>query len=422
VKSYFLKLVVAGVILINAMTSASAQVLYDANGWEGTGGPPNWTLGNIAPQNTWISFGSDTLSRDVVVGATTLGPLTVVPKTGSRMHRSTSSNDNQGLRARWTWKDLASAWAGRTAGNNTVLVSMDCFLPSSSADSFHLHGIDTYDPSGFFSLGGWLVQNNIQAITLFEESNLDSYIITDILPRDTWTHFDFIMDYDGGRAELFIDGVKFAGVGLDGTVFESVRLPAEEFGDADFFSQNDPEQPVASDFFTDNYRVEAIHTTRFIGQIRLEDVDFDDADSPIAVTFILQDLNGVPVNAVYFVEALSDSSGDPSLGKYTLRIHDVAPGDYKLYIKGVRHLSRVVNVTVTGSGDVSVPLVTLKGGDANGDDSSDVLDLDQLIQSFDKLEGDEGYKPNADFDYNDSVDVLDLDILIRNFDQVGEGF
>ena len=63
---------------------------------------------------------------------------------------------------------------------------------------------------------------------------------------------------------------------------------------------------------------------------------------------------------------------------------------------------------------------TLLGGDANDDNSVDVLDLDQIIQSFDRCLGDDGFIVSADFNCDGCVDVLDLDILIRNFDKFGD--
>ncbi|MCS6775458.1 MAG: dockerin type I domain-containing protein, partial [Chloroherpetonaceae bacterium] len=79
-------------------------------------------------------------------------------------------------------------------------------------------------------------------------------------------------------------------------------------------------------------------------------------------------------------------------------------------------------VTVSGSGTVIVPPVTLLGGDANGDDAVDVLDLAELITAFDSSDGDPNWNEGiADFNYDGTVDVFDLAILVQNFDQTGEG-
>lgn len=98
---------------------------------------------------------------------------------------------------------------------------------------------------------------------------------------------------------------------------------------------------------------------------------------------------------------------------------EVLPGQYTLAIKGSKWL-RVTQPVDTRNGDVTGILAFLKAGDANDDNTIDVLDLDALIQFFDKCEGDEGFNNNADFNCDGCVDVLDLDLLIRNFDAEGE--
>jgi glucose/arabinose dehydrogenase len=100
-------------------------------------------------------------------------------------------------------------------------------------------------------------------------------------------------------------------------------------------------------------------------------------------------------------------------------ISGASPIAYNMAVKGARWLRKVTPVNLT-AGDVTGVQVTLTGGDANDDNSVDVLDLDKLIQSFDMCEGDSGFIPGADFDGNECVDVLDLDILIRNFDKQGD--
>jgi hypothetical protein len=62
----------------------------------------------------------------------------------------------------------------------------------------------------------------------------------------------------------------------------------------------------------------------------------------------------------------------------------------------------------------------LRAGDANDDNSADVLDLDLLIQSFDTCLGDPNFIATSDFNYDGCTDVLDLDLLFRNFDTVGD--
>jgi hypothetical protein len=424
VKSYFQKLVVVGGILASALTGASAQVLYDANGWEATG-TPAWMLGIISDQNSWLSSGGD--EGHQVVGTTVLNNLTITPLTGTRMHRTFPSPSNETSIGRWQWINLIDPYTERTAGNNTVIVSLDAFMPSSETASQHEHGIDAYDDSAAIRLAAFTLQSQSPGVPGFKRTvslfrnQTDGFGAIEVFTHDTWTHFDLVMDLDAGKGELFVEGIQLAVLDDVGAILNQVTIPTgAQFGDADLYTRNDPATPGGFSMFSDNYRVEAVRSVAFNGQVALEDLGVGDALSPVNVIFVLQDANGNPVNAAYFKTLVPDTEGDPALGNYSVRMHDVADGTYKLFIKGFRHLSRVVDVTVAG-GTVTVPLVTLRAGDANGDDAVDVFDLDVLVQAFNTTEGDETYNAGADFNYDNAVDVFDLSILITNFNEIGEG-
>jgi alpha-tubulin suppressor-like RCC1 family protein len=106
------------------------------------------------------------------------------------------------------------------------------------------------------------------------------------------------------------------------------------------------------------------------------------------------------------------------LGLFTFT--DIPPGTYDVAVKGSKWLQRVAPDVNTNTDNVLNLRIFLLAGDANDDNSIDVLDLDVLIQAFDKVEGDPGWNMNADFNCDDSVDVLDLDLLIQNFDLQGD--
>lgn len=126
-----------------------------------------------------------------------------------------------------------------------------------------------------------------------------------------------------------------------------------------------------------------------------------------SVTFTFRPATGSPFDRVVNV---------PANGVFS--ISNVPPANYMLHIKGTKYLA--VNVAVnTTSGSVSGVNATLKSGDANNDNSIDVLDLDALIQTFDKCSGDDGFVTGPDFNNDGCIDVLDLDILIRYFDLSG---
>jgi hypothetical protein len=106
------------------------------------------------------------------------------------------------------------------------------------------------------------------------------------------------------------------------------------------------------------------------------------------------------------------------LGVFTFA--DIPPGTYDVAVKGYKWLQRVAYDVNTSSNNVLNLRVFLLAGDANDDNSVDVLDLDRLIQAFDTMQGDANWNPGADFNCDDSVDVLDLDLLIQNFDLLGD--
>lgn len=127
---------------------------------------------------------------------------------------------------------------------------------------------------------------------------------------------------------------------------------------------------------------------------------------------------------VSFTFRPNNSSGDvfqslfiESDGQFVLT--GVPANIYELHIEGLQYLSSNVQINAA-SGDVNNVLALLRAGDANDDDSIDVLDLDILIQAFDTTPNAPNWNGDADFNGDQSVDVLDLDLLIRNFDLIGD--
>jgi alpha-tubulin suppressor-like RCC1 family protein len=120
-----------------------------------------------------------------------------------------------------------------------------------------------------------------------------------------------------------------------------------------------------------------------------------------------------PANSSPFTRTLL--AGPLGLFSFT----DIPPGEYDIAIKGSKWLQRTVHVNTTNSNLLNLR-VFLLAGDANDDNSIDVLDLDALIRAFDTAIGDPQWNWNADFNCDDSVDVLDLDLLIQNFDLLGD--
>ena len=93
---------------------------------------------------------------------------------------------------------------------------------------------------------------------------------------------------------------------------------------------------------------------------------------------------------------------------------------YSVWIKGAKWLAQVVSVDAT-PGDVSGVSVTLPGGDADNNNTVDVLDFGILVNAYgtDSKVAGSGYDNNADFNCDGVVDVLDFGILVNNYGASG---
>ena len=96
-------------------------------------------------------------------------------------------------------------------------------------------------------------------------------------------------------------------------------------------------------------------------------------------------------------------------------------GTYDIAIKGAKNLS-VVQPGIPVTGSVTVPAVTLPGGDSNNDNSVDSTDFGNLIGAFSTVAGSAagGYDPTVDFNFDGSVDSSDFGLLIGEFNNVGQ--
>lgn len=424
-KSVLKKLGVAVTLMTGFAAAAPAQVLFDANSWEATG-TPAWLVGPIVGQNGWIDFGQPVPGQNLVVTTTALGTEIITPIDGTQMHQSIAGTGFYN-----TWIDLVTAYQGRTAGNNTVITENFIYLPSTQAASTTRHGVISSAANGDL-LGGFLVQNSTQAFQLFGGGQLSGFngvSITGFLPRGEWLLTDYFLDYDNNLVEAYVNGVQVIFALAADNVLRygwplAAATPGPDYNESALYQLPAAGDPVVgSSFFTDGYFVGAVRSATFNGEVTFEDIPvIEDALDPIFAFLQIRNADGTQRPAGFFsIRQLTADQFEEGTANYSVRLHNVPDGSYKLYIKGFRHLSRLVDVTVSG-GTVTVPSVMLIGGDANGDDSADVLDLDLLIQSFDTVEGDPNHIADTDFNYDDSTDVLDLDILLRNFDQTGEGF
>lgn len=103
----------------------------------------------------------------------------------------------------------------------------------------------------------------------------------------------------------------------------------------------------------------------------------------------------------------------------TFLLYPIPRGKYTLRIVCPRRLAKSLP-NIGYNGDINFLSATLLPGDANGDNSCDVLDLSALIQEFDSDANSPGWVGSADFNNDGSVDVLDLDALVSSFDLTGD--
>lgn len=129
---------------------------------------------------------------------------------------------------------------------------------------------------------------------------------------------------------------------------------------------------------------------------------------------------------------IRDNVTNEILGSGNTTVIDAA-GNYKISgltqnrtvrvrIKCDKWLAKITAPIVAGTGPITVPTLTLLGGDSNNDNSVDLLDYFDLSDSYNLVLGDSGYNPQADFNGDDSVDLLDYFILSDNYNLVGDDF
>ncbi|HMN40196.1 MAG TPA: hypothetical protein PKE29_05075 [Phycisphaerales bacterium] len=179
---------------------AQAQTLVQSD-WEA----PLWSVGAVSGQNGWTNFNS-TLGHQVV----TASSASILARSGVNVERSLTSATS-GLE-RDAYLDITAGWATRTDGS-TLAVELWVYLPATST-SGGLHGVDVFSsmgvPGAFFvsSFDGKVVATDAQL-------NLLDTGVT--VSRDTWTRFNYYLNFTDGSAALYVDGAYVYGSAFDNT-------------------------------------------------------------------------------------------------------------------------------------------------------------------------------------------------------------
>ena len=149
-------------------------------------------------------------------------------------------------------------------------------------------------------------------------------------------------------------------------------------------------------------------TTEVVVPVNLGDFDLD---ANKTLTAVVVDANG---NVVDTTNGFVNFAGN-----LTVTTKAVS-GSHKVYVRTGHWLQKASASFVANGASVTLPTVTLPNGDANGDNSIDLLDYFALSDSYNLSTGDAGFDANADFNEDGSVDLLDYFILSDNYNLAGD--
>lgn len=118
-------------------------------------------------------------------------------------------------------------------------------------------------------------------------------------------------------------------------------------------------------------------------------------------------------NPLYAWEVVLDSSGRWSGGLA------IPSGVYDVRARNLHTLRNVRrNVAIVGS--TSLDMGVLHEGDANADNTINILDFARLRNSYFLSRGAAGFDPSADFDENGTINILDFGLLRSNYFMSGD--
>jgi probable HAF family extracellular repeat protein len=132
------------------------------------------------------------------------------------------------------------------------------------------------------------------------------------------------------------------------------------------------------------------------------------ANSAQVMTFELRPIDGTaPITLTQTLSAEGE-----------FQLYDIPAGTYTLSVKGSKWLRKSISVRAPRSIVTNI-LLTLRGGDANGDNEVSQLDLDIYNRAKDSRPGDEHWNPQADLNCDGEVTTLDYDLIKHNVGRHG---
>ncbi len=118
--------------------------------------------------------------------------------------------------------------------------------------------------------------------------------------------------------------------------------------------------------------------------------------------------------AAYVFSAMSSPTGTFAIPGV------VAPGAYRLRVKGLHTLRNVLLDATITPGINGIDMETLLEGDAVNDNRVDGRDVSTLVAAFGKQQGQQGFAPRADFNEDDTVNASDVTLLRANLGRRGD--
>lgn len=135
--------------------------------------------------------------------------------------------------------------------------------------------------------------------------------------------------------------------------------------------------------------------------------------SNYTATYTVTAYTTTPITPTFTVTATADASG-------AFTVNGFISGTYTVTLQTLGYLQAVESVIITGSSD-TIDFGLLLAGDANMDNSVNILDLSILAGAYNTTDGvDVGYDVRADFNADGQVNILDLSLLAGNYNTVGE--
>ncbi len=288
---------------------------------------------------------------------------------------------------------IATEWANRTPGNDIIRAEVDVYVQPDEINGRSLtFGVSNTVGTGFAVLRFDTTPNAWSASSAFIGG-----LTGPTTPRGQWHRVQIEIDMIGLKAFFWI-GETSVGV-LD--VASSASIARITLGT----SKSSAATPKNIAF--DSMLVQAVPT------------------GTISVTFDVSALSGsyVPLASNYEIQTIEGGivtetktvTSHPTTGRLTMRTK--AFGSPTFRIRPLQtgsqlptFLAQSVSASLPRTGTVSIPVVIVNG-DANQDNSVDLLDYFALSDSYALSTGDVGINPAADFNKDESVDLLDYFIL-----------